>query len=139
MFDTERGLLTFLARSIRANKLHRESNCRILELFQLLINGEHRAKITEFSPAIISQMLQFLLAGNVTAGEKERATIVILSLVQQHLCGASDMADVLTQLLRVFHNGKATGRCELHSISDISKRHLWMGFLTAQFCSTFTN
>lgn len=111
LFDDQQGMLTFLSRSIKADKMYKDANCKVLELFERILCGSHRQKTVEFAPSIAEVMLQFIRASNVSANEKERATIVLRSLVEHKLCARVPLNDVLKQVLLVSHNKKATGRC----------------------------
>lgn len=139
VFDIQLGMLTFLGRSIKCQRMHREANGKVMELFDRIINGEHGAKVAEYAPAVVDVMLQFVLSGAVSALEKERATIVIHSLVRRRLCAGVPMTELLAQLLQVFHNTKATSKCACGnatiglfcSVDTILRR--------PQFCGTCTN
>lgn len=115
-------MLTFLVSSIKCNKVHRASNCKVLELFDRLIGGTHREKVVEYAPAIVEVMLQFVHSSSVSAMEKELSTVVVKSLVGQRMCGEVPMDEVLVQLLQVFHNAKATGKCAC----DVAHTHRFM-------------
>lgn len=112
MFDAEQGLLVFLSRTVKLHKLHSSANCRAMELFHTICTGAHKKQVTDFAPAIVERMLAFVLSGDVSALEKERATVVLHALVKGGLCGQVPIKDLLAQVLQVFNNGKATGKCE---------------------------
>lgn len=140
LFDAQQGMLTFLTRSIKCDKIHREANCKVLALFERILSGAHRQKCAEYAAAIVDVMLQFIRAGNVSAGEKERATVVLRTLVEQTLCARVPLNEVLSQVLLVSHNKNATGRCTYYARS-LPHINMPITFINAnaQFCSTFTN
>lgn len=52
MFDGENGLLSFLKKSLRSNKLFKDANVKTLQFFQKLIK-DHPAKAKHYAESII--------------------------------------------------------------------------------------
>lgn len=60
VFDANQGLLTFLVRSIKCNKLHKDANCKVLELFEKIIN-EQPTKVGKYVPAVVDVSAMMVL------------------------------------------------------------------------------
>lgn len=52
VFDISQGLLTFLVRSMKCNKVHKDANVKILELFEKIIS-EQSTKVGTYVPVVI--------------------------------------------------------------------------------------
>lgn len=117
VFDVQQGLLSFLARTIKIHKVYSAANCRVMELFHTLCSGDRNAQVSHYTSVIVPQMLQFVLSGNVSAMEKERATVVLHALVKHGLMDPVSIKDLMSQVLLVFNNAKATGKCECNPVA----------------------
>lgn len=56
-------------------------------------------------------MVMYILSTTVSAMEKERATLLLKDMIDNHLCDNVDMAVLLASLLKVFNQKKPTARC----------------------------
>lgn len=52
VFDADQGLLTFLVRSMKYSKLHKDANVKVLELFEKIINDQ-TTKVGPYVPAVV--------------------------------------------------------------------------------------
>lgn len=65
VFDSNQGLLTFLTRSMKCNKLYKEANVKVLELFEKIISEQTKI-IAQYVPAVIEvKPIQFDTYNNV--------------------------------------------------------------------------